>query len=184
MPNYFDRASYEAQIRLQKLETEYAVSQKRVNDQMIALQRENAALKLARIEDEVRGELDALAREGYTVVEAVDFPKLCKLSRDERTAEVKFMRETRVKKDVSPLPGQGKEVVPANEQMIPLQFSRATGDGLGGDPSILPVGGAEPTYEQLCQMAGDLRKQGKNPLRDYDVSLLRSAPNGEAIKVR
>jgi hypothetical protein len=184
MPNYFDRAGYEAQVRLQRLETEYVANQKRVADQMVQLQRENAALKLARIEDEVRGELDALTREGYTVVESVDFPHLCKLSREERAKAVKFMRDTRVKKDTSPLPGAGREVIPTTEQLIPLQFSRPTGDGLAADPTLVPATAGEPTYEQLCKMAGEYRRQGKNPLNDYDAGLLRAAPDGDAVKVR
>jgi hypothetical protein len=182
MPSYeMSRGDYENRVRLQRLETELTAHKAKLasyEGHVETLQRENASLKLARIEDEVTADLDALKREGYAVIDTVDHPELCKLSREDRAKRIQFMKDTRVKKDVTPLPGGGHMPVKPEEQLVPLRFERDTA-AMPGDPKLV---GRELSYEELCAVVNTSRSKGVSPLAEYDVRRLGS--NGEAVAVR
>ena len=182
MPNQtFERAPYYAPAPVAP-----------VNDpRVIKLERENkefrevlAAMKLERIETEVDLALKDLAAEGYAVKPEVDRPHLCKLSREKRDEAIQFMRETRAKKDMTPVPGSGRMVIDSAETAMPIQFSRPDGtSGLGGDPNAGATA-LPDSYEELTKIAGSARRQGLS-LRDFDISQLSAAhANNGAVKVR
>lgn len=150
--------------------------QRQVSD----LVKENAAIRAERIESEVDLALKTLAEEGYAVKVEIDKPALCKLKREDRAAHIEFMRETRAKKDVTPLPGGGRSVIVDPEQPMAIKFERE-GGGVMGDPA-LAAGRISDDYEELVKMAGTAKKQGFN-LKDFDVSQLTPA-HANGVKVR
>lgn len=172
MPNYFQRdaVDHDARIRLQKLEAENR-----------AMRVETAALKLAKIQADAGAELDALEREGFTVVrkgDENDFDALCNLDRAKWGGRLQFMRATRKQADVAPLPNGGHAPIdPATLQ--PFRFDRASGPGVPADPTLsAPVG--ELTYAQLTAMVQSAKAQGISPQAAY----AQGASVGGATKVR
>ncbi len=181
-----DMADHEARVRMQRLEAEAATTKNQVAAmlrQQEQLVKENAALRLARIEDEVDIALNELTREGYTVVTAVDRPMLCQMAGDKRAAAIKFMRETRVcKAPEAPLPGGGKFVVDPTE-IAPVKFARHDDVlGFGADPKVVAQRSPDD-YGSLVAAAGDARKKGINLKNAFDVSgLTAAASNGVAVR--
>lgn len=124
MPTHF-AADPETRIRLQRTEAANA-----------ELQREVAALRLQRMEDETNAVLDALDREGVTLDREHDFKQLVRMSKVDRAAEADRMRRLRLKKAPA-VPGNGQMVVAPEDVAQPIKFERA-GDGvsLPGDPAL------------------------------------------------
>lgn len=141
--------------------------------QVETAQREIAAMKLERIENEVRETLDTLEHEGYTVKREVDHLELCRLAKDKREERVLFMRETRAKKDMTPLPGGGRLPIDMGSAHIPgpgpVQMSRDNLEmpGMPGDPNA-GTSGVPDDWEGIRALLNDAKTKGISVKNIYD----------------
>lgn len=151
MPNYAQYArgygaDAETAIRLQKLEQENLASKRREAEyqkKLEASNKETAALRLERMQDETNILLDQLAREGVTLDREYDFGNLVKLSKEKRNEEAERMRKLRAKAKPE-LPNGGKLAIDPEQVAAPqaVRFNREDQEGLdmaiqmGRDPSI------------------------------------------------
>lgn len=187
MPTYLDRQHADQAVRLQRLESENVALKRRDAERDArekALAEEVKALKFARVTDEVTATLDVLEREGYTVKREADLPHLCGLDPETRKQAVQFMRDTRAKKDVTPVPGGGTDVLDPTKiaPLQPLKFSKSAAEGLPGDPTLTPPPAGELGAADYARMAASAKQLGVNPLHSYEA--VRTQANGTATAVR
>ncbi len=192
MPNNtFSRESFDygARVQLQRHENDFAAvkaENEALKKGLADANKAIAAMKLERIENEVNASLDSLEAEGYTVKRDVDHQELCRLSKDKREERIQFMRETRAKKDVTPLPGGGKAPIDTANAFLPgagpVQLSRdAFGPAMPGDPA-LGASAVTDDWDTLRSMVGAAKAKGVSVKNIFDDPTLL---NGTApAKVR
>jgi hypothetical protein len=173
MPSYAFQADPEAVVRLQR---ENEALTRRLAD----TEKQTAALKLQRMEDETNALLDRLEAK-VAIDRAYDFDRLVRLSREDRTREAEKMLALRAAK-APPAPGGGEPVVNPQDVAQPVRFSRPA-TGVAGDPAVL--GSPAPDdYDSLVRAAGDARRSGESLRELFDVSRLTPAHAANGVQVR
>lgn len=175
-PPYGAAEGYESAERFSRLEQQNAQLQAE-NASLLAavkqLQADSAAIKMQRMELEVDADLNKLRAEGLKIVDQ-DRGRLLSMKPEQRSAEIKLMRETRQKVETAPLPGGGQAVINRGELLQPVKF-QAEGLAAPADPGInlnLPE-----NYEDLARLALNGAQKHVDLRREYDVSNLRPPVN-------
>lgn len=190
--NRFARSPYpdypmhdpETRVRMQRLEADLAETKKAKADQdkvLAAQANEIKALKLARVEAEVDVIINDLKRDGFKVVDEIDRPALVAMTPGNREKAVQFMRETRQKADVTPVPGDGKPVIDPKDVLVPVRFQADPGDGLPGDPALRPAGTPSRGYQDLAKIVAEGRSKGLSAQAAYQAAMSQQS-NGTAVR--